>query len=112
MLGTMGNNEQDRILVAQITGTAHRYASLKPSERSRTAAVADLAELAAGRSDLLAEVAGIAIGCHEGELDETRHLAVAQLCVDAGADQAAVPRWITEGKRRAQTIRARHQSGL
>jgi hypothetical protein len=106
----MGSAEKDRILLAQITGIAHRYASVNPTGRSRATAVTNLAEQAAGRSDLLAEAAGIAIGCHEGELDEARYLAVAQLCVEAGADQTAIPSWIAEGRRRAETIRARRRT--
>jgi hypothetical protein len=99
----MANTERDRILLAQITGTAHRHASsLGTAGQHRAAALADLADLAAGRSDLLAECAGIAIGCHEGDLDEVRYLSVAQLCIEAGADQAVVPRWIAEGRRRAR----------
>jgi hypothetical protein len=35
-------------------------------------AVAELAELAAGRSDLLARFAGMEVGLHEGDLDEER----------------------------------------
>ena len=107
----MGITDTDRILLAQITGAAHRHASVSETKRNTAAAIADLAEQSAGRSDLLAEAAGIAIGCHEGDLDEARYLAVAQLCIEAGADQAAIPRWIAEGRRRAEVIRARHQSG-
>src|SRR5258708_26229508 len=106
----MENTEKDRILLAHITGNAHRHAnSLGTSGRRRAAALAELAELAAGRSDLLAECAGIAIGCHEGDLDEVRYLSVAQLCIEAGADQTAIPRWIAEGRRRAESANGRHQ---
>jgi hypothetical protein len=107
----VGRAEQDRILLAQITGLAHRYATAAPTGHSRAAFVTELTELAAGRGDLLAEVAGISVGCHEGDPDEARYLAAAQLCLEAGADQRAIPRWIAEGRRRADTIRARHQTG-
>jgi hypothetical protein len=44
-----------------------------------TAALAELAELAAGRRDLLARCAGLALGTHECDLDEDRYLRAAQL---------------------------------
>ena len=53
---------------------------------ARAAALAELAELAAGRSDLLAEFAGLEVGFHEGDLDEEHHILPAQLCIEAGAD--------------------------
>ena len=55
---------------------------------------------AAGRADLLAEVAGIFEGTGEGELDEPLARQAAQLCRDAGADPDAIPAWVEEGRRR------------
>jgi hypothetical protein len=109
-LNAWGPPRKDRILLAHITGIAHRHASVSPAQRDSTAAVAELAELAAGRSDLLAERAGIAIGFHEGDLAEAHHLSVAQLCLEAGADQTAIPHWIAEGRRRAESSRARRRT--
>jgi len=95
----MGSSERDRILLAQIQGTALRHAqSGTRSGQGRTAAVAELAELAAGRADLLAECAGIAIGFNEGGLDEVRYIAAAQLCLEGGADENSIPYWIAEGE--------------
>jgi hypothetical protein len=62
--------------------------------------VAELRELAAGRADLLAEVAGIMEGASEGEMDEPLMRQAAQLCHDARADEALIPAWIEEGRRR------------
>jgi hypothetical protein len=59
---------------------------------SREAAIAELAAVASGRRDLLAEHAGLIVGAHEGDLDEARYLRTAQLCIDAGADLTLVPR--------------------
>ena len=59
--------------------------------------MAELQELAGDRADLLAQLAGLLTGCHEGELDEAKALAAAQLCIEAGAGQALIPRWIEEG---------------
>jgi len=62
--------------------------------------VGELRELAAGRVDLLAEVAGIFEGTSEGELDEPLARQAAQLCRDAGADPNAIPAWVEKGRRR------------
>jgi hypothetical protein len=109
----VGWPESDRILFARISGVVSRHASRTVSETARARAVASLAELAAGRSDLLARYAGLAVGVHEGGLDEERYLRAAQLCIDAGADTSLIPRWIGIGRSRATSQanarRARHQ---
>ena len=64
------------------------------------AAVAELRELAAGRADLLAEVAGIEEGASEGEPREPLSRNAARLCRLAGADPEAIPAWAEEGRRR------------
>ena len=66
-----GRPQADRILVAQLTGEARyraRWRELSGDEEA--AAVAGLRELAGGRADLLAEVAGIFEGTSEGEPGE------------------------------------------
>jgi hypothetical protein len=91
----------DRILIARLTGTARRlggWCELTGDEEA--AAVAELRALAAGRADLLAEVAGIEEGAHEGELSEPRGRAAARLCRLAGADPEAIPAWIEVGRQR------------
>ena len=93
--------QADRILVAQLTGEARHHARWRDlTEAEHAAAVGELRELAAGRADLLAEVAGIFEGTSEGELDEPLARQAAQLCRDAGADPDAIPAWIEEGRRR------------
>jgi hypothetical protein len=62
--------------------------------------VAALAELAAGRADLLAEVAGILEGASEGEPHEPLARQAARLCRAAGADPDVIEAWIEEGRRR------------
>jgi len=58
----------DRILVAQLTGTARHYARWRElSGDEEAAVVAGLRELAGSRADLLAEVAGILEGASEGK---------------------------------------------
>jgi hypothetical protein len=93
--------QADRILIAQLTGTAKRHARWRElSGEEEAAAVAELRELAAGRTDLLAEVAGLAEGFGEGQLNEPRARQAADLCRKAGADPEAIPAWIEEGRRR------------
>jgi hypothetical protein len=104
--------EADRILVAQLTGEARYRAKWRPLTGDEEAdAVAALRELAAGRADLLAEVAGILEGTREGEPDEPLARSAARLCRMAGADQEAVPAWIEEGRRRRAAARRPPPSG-
>jgi hypothetical protein len=98
--------EADRILVAQLTGEARHHARWRPlTGEEEAAAVAELRALAGGRSDLLAEVAGIFEGTSEGELDEPLARSAARLCRKAGADPEAIPAWIEEGRRRSANAR-------
>jgi hypothetical protein len=93
--------QADRILIAQLTGEARfraKWRELTGDEEA--AAIAALSELAGGRADLLAEVAGIFEGTGEGELDEPLVRQAAALCRKAGADPEAIPAWIKEGRRR------------
>jgi hypothetical protein len=83
--------QADRILVAQLTGEArHRARWRELSGEEEAAAVAALRELAGGRADLLAEVAGIFEGTSEGEPDEPLARSAARLCRMAGADPEAI----------------------
>jgi hypothetical protein len=91
----------DQIRVAELTGAARHHArwrELTPDEHD--AAVAALRELAAGRADLLGQVAGLLEGSSEGQPDEPLMRQAAQLCRDAGADPDLIPQWIEEGRRR------------
>jgi hypothetical protein len=93
--------EPDRMLVAQLTGEArHRARWRELTGDEEAAAVQALSELAGGRADLLAEVAGIFEGASEGELDEPLARQAAALCRKAGADPEAIPAWAEEGRRR------------
>jgi hypothetical protein len=93
--------QADRILIAEIWGEVrHRARWRELTIDEEAAAVAELRELAAGRADLLAEVAGLQEGASEGELDEPRARQAAGLCRKAGADPEAIPAWIEEGRRR------------
>ena len=84
--------EADRILVAQLTGEARHHAKWRQlTDEEEAAALAALRALAAGRADLLAEVAGLFEGTSEGELDEPLARSAARLCRQAGADADAIP---------------------
>jgi hypothetical protein len=66
--------------------------------------VADIAKILAGQDDgpaLLAEVAGLGLGYHQGGLGEPMARAAAHFCVEAGADEDFIPRWTEVGRRRA-----------
>jgi len=104
---------QDWLLIASIAGLASRHAATRGglTEEARAAAVAELAELAAGRRDLLAQHAGMTVGFNEGDMDEDRHVLAAQLCIEAGADTSQVQRWIDAGRRAAEIAAMRRPSG-
>ena len=102
--------ERDRVLVAQLAGEAKHHAKYRPlTEAEEVAALAGLRELADGRTDLLAEVAGIMEGF--AEPDDLRARQAAALCRKAGADLEAIPAWIEEGKRRRAVARMPPPSG-
>jgi hypothetical protein len=89
------------MIVAELTGEARYHAKWRPlTEDEEAAAVAELREIAVGRADLLAEVAGILEGTSEGELNEPLARQAADLCRNAGADLEAIPRWIETGRAR------------
>jgi hypothetical protein len=95
--------ERDRILAAQIHGTAKRRAQWRElTEDEHATAVGELRELARGRADLLAQVAGLLEGFGDGQLDEPLTRQAGGLCRAAGADPKAIAAWIAEGRRRRE----------
>jgi hypothetical protein len=104
--GGMPETAADRILTARITGTAKRYAPGRPlTETQEAEALASITEVAAGRTDLLAQAAGLAIGFYRGTLYQPQHRQAADLMIKAGADQQLIAGWIEEGRRRAEATR-------
>ena len=94
--------------MAQLTGTAQRHARWGALDEDEKAAdAAELREVAGDRPDLLADVAGLALGSAErrGSEYEARGQAVAELCRMAGADEALIPQWIQQGRRRAEAVK-------
>jgi hypothetical protein len=94
--------DHDQLTVARLTSAAQRHAPPQaPTGAETVAAVAELREIADGRGDLLAEVAGLLTGYFRGTAEEMRAGTAARLCRAAGADTALIPRWTAEGERRA-----------
>ena len=110
--GQMGRDHaragSGRLLSARLSSIALRRARWGGlTEAEKAPAVAELREIAGDRGDLLAEVAGLALGSAEnkGPEYEARGQAVAELCRMAGADQALIPQWIQQGRRRAEAAK-------
>jgi len=102
----MPGTEQDRLTLARIAGVIMRHARTGPmTGAQQAAALAELAEVANGRVDLLAEHAGVALAFQENDADPGLAQPVAQLCISAGADMALIEQWIGEGRRRAAIAR-------
>src|SRR6185437_4094099 len=59
----------------------------------QAAALAELARITAGRTDLLAKYAGQRLAWHDTGLTAAVHERVAQLCITAGADMTLIDRW-------------------
>ncbi len=109
----MSSPDPDRLRYAQIAGAAARHAQgWRLTADEEAAAVGELAEVAAGRADLLAERAGTALGFGEGRPDAGRYQQIAELCIAAGADQAMIERWIQVGRERAAAAAAIPYTGL
>lgn len=93
-------SDSDRILCAWIEGTA-RYLATDATVTDADAA-AELRALAAGRADLLAEVAGVSLGFSAGDPTSYVTRRIAELCIAAGADQDEVEQWVAVVQTRAE----------
>jgi hypothetical protein len=98
--------EIDQLAVARLTGTAWGCAPRREPTAAETAlAVRELREIAAGRGDLLAEVAGLLIGYYRRTAEEPKARAAAYYCITAGAALELIPRWVEVGCSRAAAAR-------
>ena len=98
--------ELDQLTVARLTGAAWRHASgWEPTGAETAAAIRELREIAGGRGDLLAEVAGLLIGYYRRTAEELKARAAAYYCIAAGAGLDLIPRWIETGRSRAAAAR-------
>ena len=106
----MQQTDPDRLTIARLSAIASRHAARGTiTDWQRAEAVTELAAVAAGRGDLLAQEAGINLGfasARDGWEHAIRQLA-AELCIEAGADPAAVATWTEVGRERADEVRAR-----
>jgi hypothetical protein len=94
--------ELDELTVARLTGAARRHASgREPTDAETAAAVTELTDIAGGRGDLLAEVAGLLTGFYRHTSEQARAEVAARYCIASGADLDLIPRWIELGRRRA-----------
>jgi hypothetical protein len=101
--------EADRILGARLAGTARRHARHRPLTAAEIAAgAAELRRLAGDRPDLLAEQAGLELGCYSlADGDWTYHRTAADLLVAAGAGPPEeIARWAAAGRQRADEARS------
>jgi hypothetical protein len=112
---TRAARDQDQLTVARLTSAAQRHASPQPptgappqapTGAETVDAVAELREIAGGRGDLLAEVAGLLTGYFRGTAEDMRAGTAARFCRAAGADTALIARWTAEGERRAAVAHA------
>jgi hypothetical protein len=96
--------DRDRLLIARLDGIARRHARWGGvTAAGQAAGAAELHQAAGDRSDLLGEIAGLALGTAEGQGQEHqgRGQAIADLCRMAGADESLIPQWRQAGRERA-----------
>jgi hypothetical protein len=90
------------VLLAQIADACRWYAADGPPTAQReAAALAELAHITAGRTDLLAQYAGQSLAPHDTRPDAAMRERAAKLCIMAGADMSLIDRWRREGRRTA-----------
>jgi hypothetical protein len=103
----MAGPDPDHVRYAQIAEAAARYVQGAVSTaEEEAAAIAELAQAAAGRPDLLAERAGTALGFSQGGLEPARNRQIAEFCIAAGADKTLMGHWVTVGRELAARVRA------
>ena len=93
-----GTDEQ---VLAQIADVCRWYAAGgPPTARRQAVALAELAHITAGRTDLLARYAGQSLAMHDTGPDTAVHERAAQLCITAGADMSLIDRWSRQSRSR------------
>ena len=102
ILVLVGNPDLDRAIAVRIALAAARHGQgWQITADQETAAIADLQRAADGRTDLLGEHAGVALGFGEGRPNAARYRQIASLCIAAGADRASMDQWLTIARHRA-----------
>ena len=96
--------DTDEHMLAQIADVCRWYAVAGPATAQRqAAALAELAHITAGRTDLLARYAGQSLAGHDTGPGNAVHERAAQLCITAGADMDLIDRWSREDRRHLVT---------
>jgi hypothetical protein len=100
----------DQILSAKIIAVCRPHCARGRIE-DQDQAVAELQ--AFDRPDLLAQHAGLAVGRAQVDVEMLApgYRAEAELCRAAGADEAAIGRWIAVGRKRGEQTRQRPYTG-
>jgi hypothetical protein len=102
----------DDHLLSQIADICRWYAAGGPPTAQRqAAALAELAQITAGRTDLLARYAGQSLARHDTGPEAAVRERAAQLCITAGADMSLIERWSRESRphRATRTSQRPHQ---
>lgn len=109
----MADETRDRLIIADISGVAGRHTPLSGwLPQGDAQAIAEVAAVARGRADLLAQYAGFCLGLSLTQpVDQIAGQLVAQasLAGRAGADMQQVTRWIPEGIARGEQINEAHR---
>ena len=101
MMQDPGTDEQ---LLALIADVCRWYAAGGPPTAQRQAvALAELAHITSGRTDLLARYAGQSLAIHGTGPETTVHERAAQLCITAGADMSLIDRWSRQTRSHSAT---------
>jgi hypothetical protein len=97
---SMRSPDTDEQMLAQIADVCRWYSVGGPPAAQRQAtALAELAHITGGRTDLLARYAGQSLASHDSGPDATVHECAAQLCITAGADMTLIDRWARQSRR-------------
>ncbi len=104
--------DPDRLIYARLYSVAFRRTASHEID-DWDGAVAELRAEAAGRTDLLSELAGVSIGLAENGLDilAPQYWLMSALCRAVGVDEPEVEKWIPVGMDRSDVARQVPNSG-
>jgi hypothetical protein len=101
----------DDHLLSQIADVCRWFAiGGQPTSQRQAAALAELAEITAGRTDLLARYAGHSLARHDAGPDAAMFECAVQLCIPAGADMRLIERWSSAASRKTPPAAVNHHN--